>query len=263
MALFISKGEKLVLNSFKLILLCTTLIAGNLQAQNDVVQEMNKDYLTITSSSVSLVQQDLFNQEYSLVLDEAVMRPEDMQGMPNALGLVSVANVGQVLFIAQGLVGLGEGVYNLAQKGKPSNTTEYAPISVLPKLGNDYVEIMDTEDWKSPKKYTYVLNYKNYWNMNVVSFRYSVIYSYGGTYNGKGAYITAAQIIPERVMTMFGFDFTATMKLSGVQNHGSRENPVAGAILTIQHTVSSVISSILKTESYHITGQGALKQLNR
>lgn len=262
----------MVLNSFKLFLLCTVVLAGAAYARETVAQEMNQDaviqemnekYLTITSSQVSLVQQDLFNQEYSLVVDETVMSAENMPGMPDKMGFVSPANVGQILFIAQGLVGLGEGVYNLVQKGKPNNTTDYTPISVLPRLGSEFVEILDTEDWKAPKKFTYKIAFKNYWNMEVVSFRYSVIYSYGGTYNGTGAYLTAAQIVPERVMTMFGFDFTATMKLNGVQNHGSRENPVAGAILTMQYTVNSFMAAILKSESYHITGRGGFKQMNR
>jgi hypothetical protein len=51
------------------------------------------------------------------------------------------------------------------------------------------------------------------------------------------------------------------MKLGGIQNHGTKENPVAGAILAMEHTVETVIKASLETSSFHITGRGGFKQL--
>lgn len=253
----------MALNSIKLLLVMT-LAMGIASANDQIIDEMNEDYLTLESVTVSRVTTDVLNQEMSEVLSENQIEQyslRDLPGMPNKSGQVTMANVGQILSIGKDLVALGEGVYNLVQKGKPSNKTTYAPISVLPRVGGQFVDIFDTESWKMPSKTTYVITYKNLYGMEVVKFRYSVIFAYGGTYNGKGAYITAAQIIPESIMTSFGFDFSATMKMGGMANHGTKENPVAGVILSMQYTVETFLQASLETESYHITGKGGFKPL--
>src|SRR5690606_22412406 len=99
----------------------------------------------------------------------------------------------------------------------------------IPKENGEPVEVMATENWKMPVKRSFEVFYKNVYGMTVVKFRYGVIFAYGGSYEGKGAYLTAVQIVPESVSAVYGYDFTATMKLGGIQNNGTRENPVAGA----------------------------------
>lgn len=251
--------------NFKIILLAGVLGINTAQAYDEATEEMNEEYLTITSMSISRVSKDVLNQEViEHVSTKQVPGNGDLRklpGMPNKMGVVSLANVGQVLAVAQGVVALGESVYTLVQKGKPSNKTTYAPISVLPKIGNEVIDIFETEDWKAPKRYTYEIVYTNGFNMDVVKFRYSVIFAYGGKYNGAGAYITAAQIIPESVNTLFGFDFSATLKLGGLMNHGKKADPLAGAVLTLQYTVETVLQASLETANYHIMGNGGFKKI--
>ena len=42
-------------------------------------------------------------------------------------------SAGKVISAARDMVALGEAVYDLVKKGKPTNVTEYAPISVVPR----------------------------------------------------------------------------------------------------------------------------------
>jgi hypothetical protein len=93
-----------------------------------------------------------------------------------------------------------------------------------------------------------------------VNFRFSVLFGYGGSYDGKGAYLTGAQIITEEVNTLFGFDFSATMKLGGIMNQGTRANPIAVALLNLEHTVNSVMVAHTRTDSFMITGRGGFKK---
>lgn len=167
---------------------------------------------------------------------------------------------GKVISVARDLVALGEDVYKLVTKGKPSNVTSYAPVSVIPRVNGEAVDILDTETWSAPVKRTYEVIYTNLYGMDVVKFRYSIIYSYNGSYNGKGAYLTSVQIIPEQVRTLFGFDFTATMKLGGIQNQGTRANPIAAATLLMEYTVSSVTVAHHQVASFFVTGRGNFKK---
>lgn len=168
--------------------------------------------------------------------------------------------VARVIAVARDLVALGEDVYRLVQKGKPTNNVNYTPISVIPNVNGGPVDILETEFWKTPIKRTYEVAFKNLYGNEVASYRYTVIFSYGGTYKGKGAYLTSVQIVPEKVKTLFGFDFTATMKLGGIQNQGTRENPIAAATLLMEYSVSSVFSSRQRVDSFFVMGNGQFKK---
>ena len=191
--------------------------------------------------------------------NEPAIEWDQREGIPFKAMPMNVIDPGKVISVAKDLVALGESVYSLVQKGKPTNTTTYAPISVVPKINGQPADVFDLENFKAPAKYTFEIKFYNLLNVNVVNFRYSVLFSYGGTYNGKGAYLTSVQIIPESVRTLFGFDFTATMKLGGLQNSGSKANPVAGATLLLDYNVSSVMTKITKVNTFYVTGRGGFK----
>lgn len=208
------------------------------------------EFYKISSIQVSEVSHDV-------ILDQEIERTVSEKYLLGS----RIETAGRVIAIAKDLVALGESVYTLVSKGKPNVTTASAPISVLPRVNGHAVDILDTEAWSMPAKRTFAVNIKNVYNINVVSFRYSVIYSYKGSYNGKGAYITAAQVQPDYVNVLFGFDFTATMKLTGIVNQGSRENPIAGATMVMQYTASNILNSRTQVDTFFVNGRGGFKKL--
>lgn len=236
-------GLKLVLAFVAL-----TLGASALAQQND------PKYYTIASQTV----QEIKTSPMGLELNDGEYGHKEMQWN---LGPDPIGDAGRIIYIARDLVALGEDVYRLIDKGRPHNVTDYAPISVVPRINGKPADVFETEGWKMPVKRTFSVKFRNLYNAVVVDYRYSVMYSYGGHFNGAGAYLTAVQIIPEYVKTLFGFDFTATMKLGGVQNLGSRNNPVAGATLLMEYTISNIVNAINRTDSYFVTGQGGFKKL--
>lgn len=217
-------------------------------------EDVDQKYYTISKMTVSEITQDsLVGPEKIEDIYEKTLDVRQLPGDP-------VDRVGRVISIARDLVALGEDIYRLVIKGKPSNKTSYAPISVLPRINGKAADILDTERWTMPVKRTYKVVYENAYGADVVTFRYSVMYSYRGSYNGKGAYLTSVQIIPEQVRTLFGFDFTATMKLGGIVNQGTRDNPVAGATLLMEYTISSLVVAHNQTETFFINGRGGFKK---
>lgn len=171
-----------------------------------------------------------------------------------------IDQAGKVIQVARDLVALGEDIYRLVVKGKPTNTTKYAPISVVPKINNEPVDLMETENWQLPVKRTFKASWHNLYGVEVVALTYSVFYSFGGSYDGRGRYLTAVQIIPEHVKTLWGYDFTATMKLGGIQNNGTRANPVAAATILLEYTVSTILKAENRVDTFHVTGAGGFKK---
>jgi hypothetical protein len=64
---------------------------------------------------------------------------------------------------------------------------------------------------------------------------------------------------PVSVKTSYGWDFNATMKLNGIMNHGSKAQPVVGAMLSIKYSMNSWHTAFERNDTVHITGNGELK----
>jgi hypothetical protein len=229
-----------------------------IHAHNAHSQIKNPSYFMLTDVSIHEVSQETLEHDKIFDLHEKGI---ELKGIPNSFGVVDPLGAGNVITTARDLVALGEDIYRLIIKGKPTNTTSYAPVSVIPKLNGQPVDLLETENWEPPRKRTFEVVYKNVYSMDVVRFRYSVIYSYRGKYNNKGAYLTAVQVIPEFIRTLFGFDFTATMKVGGIQNQGTRQNPIAGVTLLMEYTTSSILVIQNRVDSFFITGVGGFKKL--
>lgn len=172
-----------------------------------------------------------------------------------------VESAGKVISTAKDIVALGEAIYDLVQKGKPKNVTEYAPISVVPKdpTTKEYVDPFELEGFSMPVEKSYVAKVVNGVGKEVVNFTYKLMYSYGGSYNGAGKYLTSVIIVPGAVKTTYGWDFNAKMLLSGIMNHGTKADPVVGVMITVKYQMNSWKTSFERNDTIHITGKGETK----
>lgn len=171
--------------------------------------------------------------------------------------------VGQVLDTAGEIVGLGEEIYTLVQKGKPTVNVDSAPISVLPMNLNKTAPMsaLDMTSWKAPMVKRYRIKTKNYLGATTVDFGWKVVFSYGGQLEEKGAFITGAFVKPEHVKVLFGYDLTVNYKLQSVSNMGTREYPIAQAVIDLDFKIETVFQTTMKSQSYLISGQGNIKTL--
>lgn len=175
-----------------------------------------------------------------------------------------IQQTGKVIQVARDMVALGEAVYDLVKKGRPSNITEYAPISVVPRdpTTKEILDPFELEGFSMPVEKNYVAKIVNGVGKEVVTFSYKVLFSYGGSYNGIGKYLTNVIIVPGSIRTSYGWDFNATMKLSGIMNHGSKANPVAGIMVTVKYQMNSWSAAFERNDTIHITGNGEIKNHN-
>ncbi len=158
------------------------------------------------------------------------------------------------------MVALGEAIYELVRKGKPTNVTEYAPISVVPRdpITKEHVDPFDLEGFSMPVEKNYVANIKS-GGREVVKFSYKVLYSYGGTYNGTGKWLSSVIVVPMSVVTKWGWEFNASMKPSGIMNHGTRADPLAGLQVTMKYQMNGWGTAYERNDTIHITGAGHLR----
>lgn len=158
------------------------------------------------------------------------------------------------------VVNLGKKVWGLVELGKPvvNLTTDIG--TAMPQGSRCW---MDLETWQTPRSETYAVSYKNLYGMEVVHFDYRVMYIYGGSLNGKGAYIGYAAIMPSNVKVSWGFEFNAKASVPATFNMGTKDNPVGGMTLEMQYTVKPKLPIQVHQSSqvFHITGNGVFQKL--
>lgn len=181
-----------------------------------------------------------------------------------------VETASNVIRAARDVVALGEEIYKLVEHGRPQVTTAYEPISILPRDPSNTaanpaeryaVDPFDMEGFSAPVEKMITAKVKSPVGTEAVTFQYKVIYSYGGSYNGTGRYLTGINIIPASIKVSHGWTFDSSMKLTGMMNHGTRANPIVGAMITIKYKMSSMRQAFERNDTIYISGDGSMKAM--
>lgn len=169
----------------------------------------------------------------------------------------------RVVAVGSSLVALGNDLYTLMDKFKATVSTEYAPISVVPMdpVSKTFVSPYELSNFSDPVVRIFRTTCKNRMNNVVASFTYSLWFSYGGSYNGVGKYLTGVIVVPSYVQLAMGWTFASSMKVSSVMNHGTPADPIAGVLLTMKYAVSGFGTAVEKNDTIHIKGNGELRTL--
>lgn len=173
-----------------------------------------------------------------------------------------LATIGEVIKITKDLIALGEQIYKIVEAGKPVVNMSSAPISVLPKdQKGQAVEAFNLTKWKAPKVKKFIVEAKNYLGMTPVSFEFMVIFSYGGKYNGKGAFINGAQIIPTKADVAWGYELDAAFTVQQITNQGTSDAPIAAAVLSMKYNISTILKDSTENSLFFINGNGVATAL--
>jgi len=158
------------------------------------------------------------------------------------------------------VVNVGKKVWDLVSLGQPVVNLKTDVGTAMPEGSRCWMEL---ETWQIPRSETYTASYKNMYGIEVVKFTYRVIYIYGGSLNGKGAYIGYAAIQPADLKVVWGFEFNATASVPTTFNMGTKDNPIGGMTLEMQYSVKPKlpVQAFQSSQVFHISGNGAFQRL--
>ncbi len=195
-----------------------------------------KDYATIANKTVEEVPTEL----------ELLPEPGDK-------------NLGEAIMMIDKLVALGKKVWPIIEAGKPVvNAHGTGVLEVLPHSSDMDLTSMDLDFWSLPKGKSYRVAYKNLLGMEVVSFQYTVVYQHGGSFMGKGKYLSGIRVYPSKVAVSWGFTFDASAELANISNLGSQEETIAGATIKVNYSIKTPLQTIDSEESVFVSGNGDL-----
>ena len=160
--------------------------------------------------------------------------------------------------IIKAIITIGERAWDLVVQGKPVIRSSHQPISVLPQVeGRDLVP-MDLENWSLPKAKTFSFVAKTRSGKEYVNFKYSVHFTYGGSYKGQGKFLAGVDITPINIKLGWGKKLDSHTRLLEVVNHGTKENPLVSALMSITYTIKSMTKTTRMTENYQVVADGRI-----
>jgi hypothetical protein len=170
--------------------------------------------------------------------------------------------LGAVLATIDTLIATGEKIWKIVEKGAPVlKNAQLAPLNVYPKLEGDFVGFHEMEAWSMPKVAAYEVVFENLFGMEVVRFHFNVSFQHGGSYLGKGQYLSGVSMQASDVSVLWGYDLDANSQLVTITNHGTKANPLAGATLSLDYVVKTVLKETRTGLKFHIAGDGKFLQL--
>ncbi|WP_413613200.1 hypothetical protein [Bdellovibrio sp. HCB-110] len=173
--------------------------------------------------------------------------------------LGSVNPLDAVELIVDQIINIGKKIFNVINAGRPVVNIKIDTANALPKGLTCW---SDLSGWNMPQSKVYNVQYENGFGMTVVDYSYRVTYTAGGSADGIGKYITNATFQPANVSVGWGFQLDATAVIPSVFNTGSKRDPVAGMQMNMEWKVTSPMAHEQSTESYFVSGENKLIQLD-
>ncbi len=252
------------------------IFKNTIQTFNTTHENDRKDpYFQIKTMSIrELTASELKKFESEPLTKSIGMKTFTTQDLPIALqapslsivtpnSTVEESNRNGVIMIIDELIAIGQKIMPSIKEGRPVVTNNpMASISVLPRSENKDPVVHDMGRWSIPVSKHYKISYTNGFNMEVVSFTYSITYQYGGSYNGKGKYLAGIRASAKNITISWGFDVEASSQLIQIANVGTQEDVIAGATIEMNYTVKNWSTNITNSRDFFISGDGKLYKLD-
>ncbi|CAF2943327.1 unnamed protein product [Rotaria sp. Silwood2] len=157
-------------------------------------------------------------------------------------------------------------IMNTARQAWSIINNNRAVIDIQTSYGNGipgYItDPFELQSWSSPPaSYSFTINVNNRLKQRVLQFTYTLQFTYGGSLDGKGAYLDRVTVIPSRISVAWGFIFNASVQIASVHNVGTRDEPIAAAHVELHYRLVG-LNVVERTESFHVRGDGQYAHLN-
>jgi hypothetical protein len=156
------------------------------------------------------------------------------------------------------IIAIGKEVWEVVKTGKPVVDVKRDEIAVLPLRVECWRHL---EGWQNPVVKAYRTTITNRLGMTVVDFTYKVISYAGGNYRGVGKYLARVSVVPVSTYVAPWWEFNANVRVPGVFNYGTVEDPVASVEVEISYSIRTILTHLDHIDNFLVKGNGELLKL--
>lgn len=202
-----------------------------------------ENWYTINPESVRITQEASYEGVSLVKLSE--QPPKDLSSV-----LVSIEKI----------VNIASKIWDIINDNKPVVNIDTKYATAYPEGVTSAAQLAS---WSRPVTYVYGFYAENLYGVTTIDVKYKVTYTYNGNYKGKGKFLTAVSVIPEKTQVSWGYRFhmAANVPDSTVANVGSHEDPVAAMQLKLNWTMATALKQFDGTSVYYVEGNGYFKEI--
>lgn len=161
--------------------------------------------------------------------------------------------------IIDGLINIGSKIWAIVKAGKPVVNINIGPsANALPQGVKCWDEL---EYWQIPNVMRLKSTVENAFGFALAEFQFDVIFTYGGSFKGKGKYLTHVQVFPSDVYTFWMQELNASVEVASLVNRGTTAEPIAGMQIDVKWQFKNFLNEVQKSASIFVQGDGLVKQL--
>jgi len=148
------------------------------------------------------------------------------------------------------IINLGQKVWSVIEKGRPMVNINYHYANALPAG----VRPGELEGF-SPLQFQSVRHTGvNFYGATVYDVTYTLAHRFGGRFDGVGAYIEGATVLPQDVEVLWGYTVNMNVESVSTVNIGTRENPVASLAMETLLSVKTVLQDVQMRNIHEFRG---------
>lgn len=156
--------------------------------------------------------------------------------------------------IVDGLINIGSKIWAIVKAGKPVVNLNIGPsANALPTGVKCWDEL---EKWNVPSVYRVKTKMSNHFGFSLAEFQFDVIFTHGGSFNGKGQYLTHVQVFPSNVYAFWLQEFNASVEIPSLVNRGTKADPIAGMQIDVKWQLKNFVNEKQQSASVFVTGDG-------
>ena len=197
----------------------------------------------------------------TFTLDETTLKIERVGPTVTPTDIPSPASTpGSVIPVLDQIINLGLKVWKIVEDNKPVVDVKTQYATALPKGASGWT---DMAGWQPPVGTIYEITAKNAYGIKVIDLRYQVLRTYGGSYDGKGKYLTAVTVQPLAVDVAWGYHFSMESSVpdTSIVNVGTSADPVAGMMAQLGWRISTAIKDSSGQSLYFLQGDGGYREV--
>ncbi len=221
-----------------LFLICTSVLTANsLFATNNVRQITGAGEDQIVHYSSPVLTSDLLHADILAKLEQKLHYPAPIDSS-NVLSFINLAKQ----------------IWPIIENNRPVAKVHTDYANALP---HDITSALDMENFSDLQIDTRRYYATNIYGMTVYDIVISAVHQYGGTFNGKGAFLETVSLLPSQVDVIWGYTVNLGAKHIKTTNAGSKDQPVARMILDLTFSVETVFKTHRTTDVFEFRGDRA------
>jgi hypothetical protein len=152
------------------------------------------------------------------------------------------------------IVNLGKKAWEIIKANQPVANINFTFANALPQGVSNSSEL---EGFSDIQNKSIRLWGTNLYGITVYDVTLTAIHQYGGSYDGKGRYLSTVSVIPSHVSVLWGYTVNYSVENVSTTNAGTKANPVAMIALHAKFKVETVIKKTELNTVYQFRGDSA------